>query len=212
MAGIFPDAANIEDFWKNISTGKCSVEKNGSLPDLYPWAAILGNSKEFDAKFFGISEREALCMDPQQRLFLSCSYKALDHAGYANNLTDSKCGIYAGFAHSDFQETVRNSAFRNEPQIFWGSSESLISARIAYFLNLKGPALTINTACSSSLVAVHLACQALLSGEIEIALAGGVFLVSPSFSEMAYNAKMVSPRGRCAPFDSEADGFVPGNQ
>ena len=210
MAGIFPDAEDIDMFFENICNGICSIRKNETTTEQYPWAAMLNANLSFDAQFFGISSREAQCMDPQQQLYLTVAYQALEQAGYAHLHEGLNCGVYAGFAYSDYREDAFSRSYEADPHLFWGSSEAVLSSRIAYFLNLKGPAITINTACSSSLVAIHLACQALWVGDVKIALAGGVFLKSERFSALANRAKMLSPTGGVFTFDHRADGFVPG--
>ena len=163
----------------------------------------------FDPVFFGISGLEATYMDPQQRLFLEEAWKALEHAGHAGaDMQGRRCGVFVGCSAGDYQEL-----FKSQPpgQAFWGNTASLIPARIAYFLDLKGPAIAIDTACSSSLVALGLACQSLWSGECEMALAGGVFIqCTERFLRYADAAQMLSPSGRCAAFGGDADGIVPG--
>ncbi|WP_230646926.1 SDR family NAD(P)-dependent oxidoreductase, partial [Bradyrhizobium sp. Leaf401] len=163
----------------------------------------------FDPLFFNISGTEASFMDPQHRIFLEESWKALEDAGYAGAALEGKrCGVYVGHNGSDY-----HSLFPVDPppQAMWGNAASVLSARIAYYLNLRGPAVTVDTACSSSLVATHLACQALVSREIDFAIAGGVFIqCTPSFYLMTSRTGMLSPTGRCHTFDNDADGFVPG--
>ena len=123
---------------------------------------------------------EATYMDPQQRLFLEEAWKTLEDGGYASDgIRGKRCGIYVGCGSSDYAQLFTD----NPPaQAFWGNAGSIIPARIAYYLDLQGPAIAVDTACSSSLVAIHLACQSLWSEETELALAGGVFIqITPSF-------------------------------
>src|SRR5213078_4296127 len=112
----------------------------------------------------------ATYMDPQQRIFLEESWKALEDAGYAGTALEGRqCGVYVGCAAGDYPKLFQGKV---PPQAFWGNAGSVIPARIAYYLNLQGPAVAVDTACSSSLVAIHLACQGLWTGEIDMALAG----------------------------------------
>jgi len=170
---------------------------------------FLQDIDQFDALFFNISGSEATYMDPQQRLFLQEAWKALEDAGYAGTRIEGRrCGVYVGGAQSDYRQLFPQEV---PAQAFWGNLSSIIPARIAYFMDLQGPALAVDTACSSSLVAIHLACQALWQGDCEVALAGGVFLnVTPDLYVLANTAGMLSPTGRCHTFDSRADGFAPG--
>ncbi|MFP5392665.1 MAG: type I polyketide synthase, partial [Gammaproteobacteria bacterium] len=163
----------------------------------------------FDPLFFSISGLEANYMDPQQRIFLEEAWKALEDAGYAGKAVEGKrCGVYVGHNGGDYQRLVGSDA---PAQALWGNIGSIIPARIAYYLNLQGPAIALDSACSSSLVAMHLACQALWSGEIEMALAGGVYIQStPWFLAAGQRAGMLSASGGCFTFDERADGFVPG--
>ena len=166
----------------------------------------------FDAGFFNISGKEAAQTDPQQRLFLQEAYRALEHAGYAcSKLSGQRCGVFVGAGVSDYLTRMNKAGVLREAQSFWGNDCSVLAARISYFLNLKGPAITLNTACSSSLVALHMAAQSILAGECELAIAGGAFLaMSPDYFVVASNGNMMSPDGRCKTFDDRADGFGPG--
>jgi acyl transferase domain-containing protein/non-ribosomal peptide synthetase component F/SAM-dependent methyltransferase len=152
---------------------------------------------------------EAIYMDPQQRLFLEESWKALEDAGYTGSgIQGCRCGVYVGCSSGDYQKIAVTDP---PPQSFWGNANSVIPARIAYYLNLHGPAVAIDTACSSSLVAIHLACQGLWTGETAMALAGGVYVQCTEGLYITGNrAGMLSPRGHCYAFDERADGFVPG--
>src|SRR5439155_3715722 len=161
---------------------------------------------------------EAARMDPQQRLFLEEAYKAFEDAGYcAEQLSDKRVGVFVGARASDYQEQVlhhRDSASRlseMDSHLFLGNDMAILAARISYFLNCKGPSLTIDTASSSSLVAIHLACESIRTGESEMALAGGVFVMSsPEYYVMSAKTQMLSPDGRCKTFDKSAKGIVLG--
>ena len=138
---------------------------------------ILENEDEFDTLFFNISPREAERMDPQQRLFLQESWKALEDAGYhSKNLSKKKCGVFVGAGQGDYSSYFNKNEM--DAHVFTGMSGSILAARISYYLDLKGPAISIDTACSSSLVAIHQACQSIHMGESDMALAGGVCVIT----------------------------------
>lgn len=228
MSGRFPDADNLDEFWRNLAAGRDSV---GELPRdrwdvdaLYdpdpkrldtthcPFGGFLRDIDRFDALFFNISGKEALLMDPQQRLFLEEGWKALEDAGYATDgISNAACGVFVGVGASDYWDTLKDAGVPHDAQSFWGNEPSVLAARLSYLLNLKGASIAINTACSSSLTAIHLACQSIHSGESELAIAGGVFVRStPHFHVLNSNAGMLSPDGRCKTFDDSANGYVPG--
>lgn len=226
MSGRYPGAGSLDEFWNLLAQGRSGVRE---IPpsrwdvDAYydprpqqpgkvycKWLGMLDEVEYFDPLFFGISPAEASVMDPQHRLFLQESYRAFEDAGYSPTALDgARCGIYLGIMGNEYVGLCqRAGAGIGEAT---GNSSSIAAARIAYQLNLKGPAIAVDTACSSSLVATHLACQALLSGEIDMALAGGVtlYLTADSYVSMCA-AGMLSGTGRCSAFDNGADGFVPG--
>jgi acyl transferase domain-containing protein len=149
-------------------------------------------------------------MDPQHRLFLEQSWQGLEDAGYVGtSIEGRRCGVYAGLNGADYQQLCAKADV--PAQALWGSAASVLSSRIAYCLDLRGPAITVDTACSSSLVAIHLASQGLRSGETDLAIAGGVFVsCTPGFFVATSRAGMLSPTGRCHTFDERANGFVPG--
>lgn len=166
---------------------------------------------EFDPEFFGISPREALWMDPQQRLMLEIAWEGLERAGYSPAaLRGSRSGIFVGVAANEYSHLLsRDSVESIEAHFITGNALNAIAGRVAFVLGLEGPAVAVDTACSSSLVAVHQACQALHSGDCDLALAGGVnVLLSPASIVAASRARMLSPDGRCKTFDAAADGYV----
>ncbi|TQV86002.1 SDR family NAD(P)-dependent oxidoreductase [Aliikangiella coralliicola] len=218
MAGQFPQANNLEEFWKNIASGKnCisevpaerwDIDSYYQPGDIVPgktnckWMGALEGYDLFDPLFFNISPLEAENMDPQQRLFLQTSWQTIEDAGYnAEALSGSKCGVFVGCGTGDYHQFAQGM----------GGSVSILAARISYFLNLQGPCLSIDTACSSSLVAIANACDSLVSKGSDIALAGGVcVLAGPSMHIGTSQSGMLSTEGRCFTFDQKANGFVPG--
>ena len=165
----------------------------------------------FDPEFFGISPREAVWIEPQQRLMLETVWEGLERAGYAPaSLRGSRTGIFVGVAANEYAHLLSSeSVDKIEPYFITGNALNAISGRVAFALGLEGPAVAVDTACSSALVAVHQACQALHSGDCDMALAGGVnVLLSPVTAIAASRARMLSPVGRCKTFDASADGYV----
>ncbi|MCP5006113.1 MAG: hypothetical protein GY941_19565, partial [Planctomycetes bacterium] len=226
MSGRYPDAYNLNQYWDNLVQGKNSIREISQSrwdvrqyfdPDptekgkVYcKWLGMLDDIDCFDPLFFQISPLEAEAMDPQHRLFLQEGYKAFEDAGYSNDaLSNTKCGVYLGIMSNEYLLLLSQRKLASIDTT--GNSYAIAAARIAYYLNLKGPAIPVDTACSSSLVALHLACQALLNHEIDMALTGGVslYLTPESYMGMC-QAGMLSPEGQCKTFDDSADGFVPG--
>lgn len=229
MAGRFPGAANVEDFWRNLAAG---VESVKALTDEELVAAgvdralladpryvkrkgVLDDVEKFDAAFFGYPPREALLMDPQQRLFLETGWQALEHAGYANPDYAGSIGVYGGTGRSAYLLHYLDTNPESAAELFQTTilnEKDFLSTRLAYKLNLRGPALTVQTACSTSLVAVHLACQQLILGECDMALAGGVSIEFPHATGYLYQeGHILSVDGRCRPFDRNAQGTVRGS-
>ncbi|MEW9701750.1 beta-ketoacyl synthase N-terminal-like domain-containing protein [Paenibacillus sp. SI8] len=231
MSGRFPGAPDLESFWNLLSQGRHGVRffpdeelrKNGlpedelSHPSYVKAKGVLEEPELFDAAFFGMSPREAEWTDPQQRLFLECSYEALETAGWVPDTYKGRIGVYGGCTISTYllnQIALHQSYHRMDDaaSLILGNDKDFLTSRVAYKLNLKGPAVTVQTACSTSLVAVHLACQSLLSGECDIALAGGSTVSFPNYTGYRFRDGMImSPDGFCRTFDSEAQGTVPGN-
>ncbi len=224
ISGRFPGAENVRSFWANLVAGKDCVSEvprarwdvdavfhaSRTNPNTTTgrWLGSLDKVYAFDPAFFGISPVEAARMDPQQRLFLQEAWRAFEDAGYSDRrLSGLQCGVYVGCKEGDYRREIP----ARDAYAAMGNSSAMLASRISYLLNLKGPSLAIDTACSSSLVAVHLACEALRSGQVEIALAGGVSILCTEDMHIALSsAGMLSPTGRCRTFDDAADGFVPG--
>ncbi|HEY2197049.1 MAG TPA: SDR family NAD(P)-dependent oxidoreductase [Mycobacterium sp.] len=223
----FPGAPNPEAFWDLLSGGVNAIreipEDRFDIDEFYDpdpdtagktytrFGGFLDGIDGFDPEFFGISPREAVWIEPQQRLMLETSWEALERAGLSPAaLRGSRTGVFAGVAANEYAHLLSaESIDKIEPYFITGNALNAISGRVAFALGLEGPAVAVDTACSSSLVAVHQACQALHSGDCDLALAGGVnVLLSPVTIVAASRARMLSPVGRCKTFDASADGYV----
>ncbi len=176
------------------------------------WGAYLPDVAGFDADFFGISPREAVAMDPQQRVALEVAWEALENAGLRpDELGETRTAVMLGVYYTEYQSAAAGNPDAIDAYSATGNAHSVTVGRIAYLLGLRGPAIAVDTACSSSLVAVHLACQSLRMRESDLALAGGVSLNLRPETQLALGKwGMLSPRGKCNAFDSQADGFVRG--
>lgn len=174
------------------------------------WGGFLDGIDLFDPEFFGISPREAVHVDPQQRLLLEVAYEALEHAGEPlAALRGSKTGVFVGLFIHDYAHMQLSSRELIDAYTGTGTSMSIAANRISYLFDLRGPSVALDTACSSSLVALHLACESLLHGECDAALAGGVnVILRPEMTVAMSKASMLSPDGRCHSFDAGANGYV----
>ncbi|WP_405404633.1 type I polyketide synthase [Streptomyces sp. NBC_01104] len=163
----------------------------------------------FDNEFFTISPREAAAMDPQQRLLLQCAWRAVEDAGLPpQRLAGTRTGVFVGIMGNEWAQLHLTDYARVTAQAGSGNGYCMTANRISYHLDLKGPSLAVDTACSSSLVAVHLAANALLAGECDHAIAGGVNVaLTPALSIFYTQAGLSAPDGRCKPFSSEANGI-----
>ncbi|MCC5658366.1 acyltransferase domain-containing protein [Nostoc sp. XA010] len=225
MAGRFPGAKSVAQFWQNLCDGVESISyfNDEELlasgvdpaylrdPNYVKAGFVLENIEMFDASFFGFSPREAEILDPQQRVFLECAWEALENAGYNPKADNNLTGLYAGgnlstylfynlASHPDLLKSLNL-------QVTLGNDKDFIPTRVSYKLNLKGPSVNVGTACSTSLVAVHLACRGLLSYQCDMALAGGIAIQVPQVEGYFYQAGgMASPDAHTRAFDARATG------
>jgi acyl transferase domain-containing protein/acyl carrier protein len=231
MSGRFPGANDLTGFWQNLLHGKESIARfsdeevasagvgsEGLKSQNYVKAgAILDDVSLFDASFFDFYPREAELIDPQQRLFLECSWEALENAGYDPERYDGLIGVFAGAGINLY---LINNILKNREildtldlaQLLIYADKDFLPTRVAYKLNLKGPGILVQSACSTSLLAVHLACQSLMTYESDMALAGGATIRVPQKQGYRYQeGGILSPDGHCRAFDAKANGTVPGN-
>ena len=230
MAGRFPGAQSVEQFWRNLCDG---VESLTTFSDEELLAAgvephliqdpnyvkarpILTGVEDFDAAFFGYTPREADFMDPQQRLFHECAWEALETAGYDSLRYEGLIGLFGGASLSSYMMRLFSDPAFNEagldPAAYFSNDKDGLTTNVSYKLNLRGPSLAVQTYCSTSLVATHLACRSLLNGECDIALAGGVSVRVPSKSGYLYReGDQLSPDGHCRTFDARARGATFGD-
>ncbi|MEB3261315.1 MAG: SDR family NAD(P)-dependent oxidoreductase [Cyanobacteriota bacterium] len=231
MAGRFPGAPNLDVFEANLSQGKESIRHFSSeellaagiapeliaRPDYVRAAPILDDFDCFDASFFGFSARDAELTDPQHRVFLQVAHSALEHAGYGSADGERNIGVFGGSGSVMGSYLIGDRVNENligfiASREHIGNDKDHLCTRVSHRLNLHGPSVTVQTACSTSLVAVHLACQSLLNGECEMALAGGVTIRNPQYSGYLYReGDIFSPDGHCRTFDEAAAGTLFGS-
>lgn len=230
ISARLPAVDSIEQFWESVKIGHDFIShlNDKRKKDVFDYnnyinldwdrfslieGGFLNEVDKFDHHFFNMSNKEACVMDPHQRIFLETVWNALEDSGYCNEkIKGSRTGIYIGFpSNSDYHQWVANTepeyALMAEP----GNIVSIIASRISYILDLKGPSMLVDTACSSSLVAVHLACQALINGDCDMAVTGGINLIlNPIYDKKAERPEIVSPNFRSKTFDDSADGIGSG--
>jgi acyl transferase domain-containing protein len=232
MALRVPGARSVDEFWKNLRQGVESIETRtvdeliaaGEKPErirrknYVPRTAELPGLESFDAEFFGMSPKEAAIMDPQHRQFLECAWEALEDAARPPERISGPVGVFAGcgmgsyfyfnvLSHRSLVDKVGMFLLRHT-----GNDKDFLATRASYLFDLHGPSVNVQTACSTSLVAVHYACQSLLSGECEMALAGGVTIELPHRRGYLYqDGEILSTDGHCRAFDHRASGTVFGS-
>ncbi|WP_128560367.1 type I polyketide synthase [Methylobacterium crusticola] len=221
-----PGATGIEGLWQMLIEGRCAVsripEDRWSLERMghpraqergksYTWAAgVLDDIWSFDPSVFGISPREAEQMDPQQRLLLELTWEALESAGLRpSSVAGSPIGVFVGASSLDYGNLRVLDSASGDAYAATGNTLSILSNRISYIFDLKGPSFTLDTACSSSLVALDAAMAAIASGRIDTAVVAGVNVLASPFNFISFsNASMLSRTGLCRAFSAEADGYV----
>ncbi len=231
MAGRFPGAADVDRFWENLTSGVESIrfftdqelvqsgvpESLLANPDYVKARPTLSDVDRFDAPFFGLAPKEAEVLDPQHRVFMEVAWEALESAGYDPERYRGVASVYAGASFSNY---LVHNLYKNRPVMeSFGDLETTIAnvqdslaTMLGYKLNFRGACCAVQTFCSTSLVSVHLACQNLLNFESDMALAGGVSIYVPQESGYLYSeGSIVSPDGRCRPFDEKARGTIFGN-
>ena len=229
MAGRFPGAGNVDDFWRNLRDGVESIRTlsdaellaAGVMPEILAQsdyvkaAAVLDGVDMFDASFFGLSPRDAAIMDPQHRHFLECAWEALENAGHSPESFSGSIGVFAGSGMNAYliHNLLKNRQLMESAGLFLirqtGNDKDVLATRVSYQLDLRGPSLTVQTACSTSLVAVHIACQSLLDSECDMALAGGVTIEIPHQHGYVYReGEILSRDGHCRAFDAASSGTV----
>jgi len=224
MAGRFPGAKNLEEFWQNLKNGVESISffsdeeliKSGispqdlKNPNYVKAGGFLEDIDLFDASFFNFNPKEAEITDPQHRLFLECSWEALEKAGYNTQKYQGRIGVYGGASLNNYSSNYGLIGSAKSYQTLIANDKDFLTTRVSYKLNLTGPSITIQTACSTSLVAVVLACQSLLYYQSDLALAGGVSLRQKT-GYVYEEGGTLSPDGHCRAFDAQAQGMVIGN-
>lgn len=221
MSCRFPKANSLDEFWDNLSNQVDCLERFELTEDdlekknYVPVRGVLSDIESFDASFFGFSPVDASITDPQHRIFLEVAWEALEHAGVAPQKSpDKTISVFAGMTDSTYlqENLLKNNWFLNEYDHFQqriANSIGMLSTQLSYRLNLKGRSVNVNTACSTGLIAVDQACQDLMIGDSDIALAGAVSIIVPQQTGYQYQeGSIVSPNGICAPFSDKANGTV----
>ncbi|KTT62572.1 hypothetical protein NS383_23680, partial [Pseudomonas oryzihabitans] len=229
LSGRYPKAEDLQAFWRNLATGvdcvdevpasRWNLEQVARQDCLGPgkrvsrWGGFLDDIDCFDPLFFNISPHDAEYMDPQERLFLECAYATFEDAGMAQGLRSTaqhrRIGVYVGVMYQEYQLYGAEQTLLGRPLALSGSSAS-IANRVSWSLGLNGPSLAVDSMCSASLSAIHLACQAIRSGDCEMALAGGVNLnLHPNKYLGLAQGNFASSNGRCTSFGAGGDGYVP---
>jgi acyl transferase domain-containing protein/thioesterase domain-containing protein/acyl carrier protein len=232
MSAQLPGAHGMDAYWKMLSSGTSAIRRltedemheagvdpaDIAQPNYVPFAANLDGFADFDAEFFGLSPKEAAIMDPQHRKFLEVSWHALENAGHMPENFAGPIGVYAGCGMGSYFyfNICSNRDLVDSTGMFLlrhtGNDKDFLSTRLSHFLNLKGPSISVQTACSTSLVGVHYAAQALLNGECDMAIAGGVTIDMPQGHGYLHKEnEILSPDGACHAFDHRAQGTVFGS-
>jgi phthiocerol/phenolphthiocerol synthesis type-I polyketide synthase E len=223
MACRFPGAGDPGAFWRNLVGGLDTVTRLTARPlpgraaddqgaQYVPARGLLKDPEWFDAGYFGYTPREARLISPQHRVFLECGVEALEHAGYDPERYSGAIGVYAGGTQTAYAQILESQRATLKSVTDWeillGSGTDFLVSRLAYKLGLRGPSVTVQAACATSLVAVHIAIQALLSGDCSVALAGGIAVHVPAKDSRYAKGGILSADGTCRTFDAAASGTV----
>jgi acyl transferase domain-containing protein len=232
MSAHLPGAASLAQYWRNLRDGVSSIRRltdedltEAGVPpgllrhrDYVPFAATLNQFDYFDAEFFGLSPKDAAIMDPQHRQFLECAWEALENAGHTPERHDGRIGVFGGCGMGSYFyfNLCSNPDLVDGTGMFLlrhtGNDKDFLTTRVSHIFDLDGPSVNVQTACSTSLVATHYACQSLLNGECDMALAGGVTIELPHGQGYLYKEnEILSPDGQCHAFDHRAKGTVFGS-
>ncbi|MEU9133490.1 beta-ketoacyl synthase N-terminal-like domain-containing protein [Kitasatospora sp. NPDC048540] len=231
MAGRFPGAADVPQFWAHLLEGAEQVREFGAeelraagvpdgqagAPTHLPYGADLADADLFDAEFFGLTPRDAMLTDPQHRLFLTCAWEALQDAGHPPSRLTGRTGVFGSTTLSTYllENVLRSPEFADAAlsyPVLIGNDKDFLTTRVSYRLGLTGPSMAVQSACSGSLAAVHLACGSLRRGESDLALAGGVSVTLPQTGGYGYQEGGIMSRdGHCRVFDARSSGTVKGN-
>jgi len=232
MAGRFPGASSVAELWSLLAAGREATqwltpealreagvaESDIADADYIRASLVLPDMEMFDAEFFGFSKRDAAVLDPQHRHFLECAWEALEDAGHMPESFEGAIGMFGGCGMQAYlpYNLMTNPQLVKSMGLFLlrhtGNDKDFLCSRVSYLLDLKGPSIGVQTACSTSLVAVHMAAQSLLSGECDMALAGGVSIELPHRQGYRYaEGEILSPDGHCRAFDDEAAGTIFGS-
>ena len=234
MAGRFPKAKNIQEFWENLQQGRDCIEEipearwdyhdyydkepNSLGKSISKWGGFINDIDRFDPQFFGITPAIAMTLDPQERLFLETAWEVIEDAGYTPASLTQTCygepgndiGVFVGIMYDDYKIIEAEQAMKGSLAMstYWNST---LANRVSYQFNYQGPSVVVDTACSSSLVAVHQACESLRTGECRVAIAGGVSLsIHPNKYNRLSFVGMLASDGRCRSFGEGGTGYVPG--
>jgi polyketide synthase PksL len=227
VAGRYPQAENLQEFWTNLKNGRdCITEipadrwdsglyydpnRNRPGKSYSKWGGFIADVDKFDPLFFNISPREAELIDPQERLFLETAWQTIEDAGYRKeNISGKRVGVFVGVMWGHYELLGAESIFNGDSAIP-SSSHASIANRVSYFFDFHGPSIALDTMCSSSLTAIHLACEELRKGEIEAAIAGGVSLTLHPYKYLSLSqGQFAASDGKCRTFGAGGDGYVPG--
>ncbi|RUO95230.1 amino acid adenylation domain-containing protein [Corallococcus sp. AB018] len=226
VSGRFPGGQDVFDFWKTLTSGKDPVTEipaerwdwrawfgeahGGPNKTHIKWGSFLDGIDQFDPAFFGVSEKEAVIMDPSHRLLLETTWRLLEDAGYrASDVAGSRTGVFIGAGLPEYDELYRASGNAIEEQNSTGRSNSILANRVSFFFDFQGPSEAVDAACASSLVALHRALQSLRNDECTMAIAGGVHLIlTPAMHVSFGRGGVLAADGKCRPFDKDAAGYT----